>query len=148
LPLADNYGFKSLAFIVNPFDWGTDNWREINLTKHVDLNINILSEIVERGKELGVTVGFVKISNKFSSSKSNNNNKIKSLCSWPYSKLLITSDMRIVPCCHISNPDVIEIGNLRNSESVTKEWFSDSYQSFRSAHSTGEIPDPCKSCYK
>jgi len=60
---------------------------------------------------------------------------------------MISSDSRIVPCCHISNPDFFEI-EAEGASNMAEIWHSKAYQAFRGSHLKGEIPDVCRPCYR
>ena len=81
--------------------------------------------------------------NKYSQKENN-------ICPWPFSRLYISSDNRVVPCCIIGNPDIYEFENCENisiSEKIKKIWDSNDMNEFREAHLRGEIPEVCKFCY-
>jgi radical SAM protein with 4Fe4S-binding SPASM domain len=59
---------------------------------------------------------------------------------------MVTSDMRIVPCCTISNPDSFEIGH-GGAQDFTATWFGEEYRNFRQAHLDGNLPEVCRACY-
>jgi MoaA/NifB/PqqE/SkfB family radical SAM enzyme len=72
----------------------------------------------------------------------------KTLCPWPFERAFVSSDLRVVPCCYIGNPDIIQIGStLTGQETITDVWRSEAYKEFRRAHLTGNIPTVCKGCY-
>ena len=144
IPLARDLGFTSIAFETEPFDWGSVSWREKNSLAFQILEPDKIERLVSQGQECGVEVGFVEIVQRYSTDP-----KDFSLCSWPFSKIFISSDDRVVPCCHISNPDHFEIGKgIGETNSVSDVWFGNEYEKFRQAHISGAIPDACSSCYK
>lgn len=144
IPLARELGFKTIAFETEAFDWGSSLWRDTNSQVTRTISQEDIAVLVDQGVKYGVTVGFVEITQRYTTEP-----KISSLCNWPFSKIFISSDDRVVPCCHISNPDHFEIGNgLTDAISATDSWFGESYKSFRASHATGNIPDACSSCYK
>lgn len=144
IPLARDLGFTSIAFETEPFDWGSVSWREKNSLAFQILEPDKIERLISQGQECGVEVGFVEIVQRYSTDP-----KDFSLCSWPFSKIFISSDDRVVPCCHISNPDHFEIGKgIGETSSVSDVWFGNDYEKFRQAHISGAIPDACSSCYK
>lgn len=144
IPFASNLGFRSISFGTEAFDWGSSSWRDKNSQDARVISYDDMWKLVDQGFQYGVTVGFVEITQRYIAEP-----KISSLCSWPYSKIFISSDDRVVPCCHISNPDYFEIGNgLSDTISATDSWFGKEYQVFRDLHTNGKIPDACSSCYK
>jgi pyrroloquinoline quinone biosynthesis protein E len=144
IPFAKKLGFTSLAFETEPFDWGSASWRDKNSKVSQILEPENFVRLVNQGQEHGVEVGFVEIVQRFSTQPEDH-----ALCSWPFSKIFISSDDRVVPCCHISNPDHFEIEHgIGENRSVVDVWFGDDYRSFRQNHISGNIPEACRSCYK
>ncbi len=144
VPFASELGFRAISLGTEAFDWGSSIWRNKNSQDSQIISYEEMWKLVDQGKKYGVTVGFVEITQRYTAER-----KISSLCSWPYSKIFISSDDRVVPCCHISNPDHFEIGKgLSDVISASDSWFSDEYQNFRDLHTAGNIPDACSSCYK
>jgi len=134
--LAARLGFRSLVFSLQLHGWGDDEFADRNKDEMVDLPRGHLQALVERGYEVGVKVAFWDVSSKFD--KDN-------LCPWPFSRAVVTSDLRTVPCCMIGDPDKFEIGK---GMTFMQAWKSDEYKQFRQAHRDGKIPEVCKSCYK
>jgi len=69
----------------------------------------------------------------------------ENMCAWPFTRTLVSSDMKVGPCCMISNPD---IANLGDGNDLIKTWNSKTYQDFRKSHLEGNIPKYCENCYK
>lgn len=144
VPFAKNLGFTSIAFETEPFDWGSVSWREKNSQITGVLAVEEIDRLVSQGRDCEVEVGFVEIIQRYTAEP-----KISSLCSWPFSKIFISSDDRVVPCCHISNPDHFEIGHgIGENNSVSDVWFGEDYGNFRQSHISGNIPVACQSCYR
>jgi len=73
----------------------------------------------------------------------------QSICPWPFERAFVSSDQRVVPCCYIGNPDVLQIGGqLDEKNTFTGVWTSDDYRSFRQAHLDGNLPKACVGCYQ
>jgi pyrroloquinoline quinone biosynthesis protein E len=70
----------------------------------------------------------------------------KNLCPWPFERAFVSSDLRVVPCCIIANPDVSEVGVI--DKDFASVWKGETMTKFREAHLQGEIPDVCAFCYK
>jgi pyrroloquinoline quinone biosynthesis protein E len=135
-------GFKSQVFSLDLTDWGQEKWRSIH-DRHnqVDgINPETSWKLVAYGKKLGVKVSFWNISEKYRAGS------LKTICSWPFERAFVSSDLRIVPCCMIANPDVMELGEA--SSGFSKVWQSDVYSKFRRDHLSGNIPRACKACYQ
>lgn len=54
--------------------------------------------------------------------------------------------MKVVPCCMIANPDVLEIGDAKAG--FGDVWKGADYAAFRRAHLSGNIPAACQICYR
>jgi pyrroloquinoline quinone biosynthesis protein E len=139
--LAHEMGFKSMGFSLNLVDFGVERWREINdaVTVEYTFTHGEARELMAKGKQLGIKVRFWSVTQKYTTDQP------EKLCPWPFERAYISSDLRIVPCCIIGNPDVSEIGSAR--ESFSDSWFGPEMRRFREAHLKGEIPAVCQSCY-
>lgn len=138
---AHELGFRRLSLALNLNDWGQDAWQEANTSATVENEItaDALQRVYDRGRELGIEVSFWHNTSKYSSSKK------EKLCPWPFDRAYVASDMRIVACCLIGNPDVHEIGKASDFK---KLWFGDAYREFRTAHLEGRVPRICEGCYE
>lgn len=138
--LAEELGFARLTFALDLTDWRQDEWKirieKINTGQIFDQKM--AETLIKIGKKKGVEVTFWDVAEKF------NTDKIEHLCPWPFERLYISSDMRIVPCCGISNPNVLNLGDARD---LSKEWNNEKIRKFRKMHLEGNIPSICKSCY-
>jgi MoaA/NifB/PqqE/SkfB family radical SAM enzyme len=143
--VAAELGFTNQVFSLDVSDWGTQLWHDRNELVDVekDLDHNRLFRLIELGKERGIRVRFWVVTQKFSTESADK------VCGWPFERAFVSSDLRVVPCCIISNPDTLQIGPKISAEnSLTDVWFGDDYREFRKAHLEGRIPDACKGCYK
>ena len=140
--IASELGFSNQCFSLDMHGWGISDWVTINnsrIAQSSSLTEERLLGLVKLGRELNVRVEFWTNSSKYSTSSE------ESLCPWPFERYMVSSDMRVTPCCMISNPDVLEIGRGLDYESV---WDSDSYKKFRLSHLQGSIPKACRMCYE
>lgn len=137
---AAEMGFKRMTYSLSLTDWGQVKWAKANaaVTAEDMVTPELAHAAIERGKQLGVEVTFWDVTSKYSTDRPDH------LCAWPFERAFVSSDMRVVPCCIIANPDVAELG--RGVE-FTKVWQSDQYQEFRRAHLEGRIPKVCEMCY-
>jgi len=140
--ISQTLGITSVTFSIDIFDWGSTSWRDINSQKTAELRAEALAHLVDVGTRLGVRVGFVRVTKKFSAT-----GPASGRCKWPFSAVMVSSDNRIVPCCHISNPDFFEI-EADGSANMGEIWHSEAYHDFRTSHVAGEIPDVCRPCYR
>ena len=126
-------------------DFGLARWHEINAAASAERNLDIdfLLGLVERGTERGLRVRFWNTTSKYSTETPDG------LCPWPFERAYISSDQRVVPCCFIGNPDVVEIGTRpEKPASFASVWFGLDFQAFRQAHLDGNIPHYCRGCYR
>ena len=139
--LAHEMGFKSMAFSLNLVDFGIERWRKINDSVTVERSFNYVEaeKLIAHGDALGIQVRFWNVTDKYTVDRSEN------LCPWPFERAYISSDLRVVPCCIIGNPDVSEVGDA--GQSFSDVWSGDNFRKFRQAHLDGDIPSVCKSCY-
>lgn len=142
--LAKEMGFRTMVFALNLSDWAQVDWAERNQGVSVEdeFDPQVGQKLIQYGEELGVTVRFWVNQEKFSTESP------ERLCPWPFERAYVASDMRVVPCCHIGNPDVHQIGErLGGGEGFSDIWTSQTYNEFRQSHLDGKIPDVCRSCY-
>jgi len=138
--LAAELGFRRLVFSLELTDWGQKKWQETN--RRVYRADQFTSErgqrLVKLGEEAGVDVRFWYIDEQYDL-------KVREkLCPWPWNRAYVSSDMRVVPCCKVGNPQVYDLGPAENFEET---WNSDKYRAFRRMHMQGKLPFICKSCY-
>ena len=139
--LAHEMKFQSVVFSMSLTDWGLDNWSATNnaVTAEGVLSLDFAQELVKLGESCGVAVTFWNMSSVYDSSSH------KTMCQWPFGRAFVSSDMRVVPCCMIANPDTAELGSAVN---FTETWFGAEYQNFRQCHLDGDIPKICQKCYR
>jgi pyrroloquinoline quinone biosynthesis protein E len=140
--LAHEMGFKSMGFSLNLVDFGTDRWRDINdsVTVEKSFTRREADALMARGRELGIKVRFWSVTQKY------NTDSPAGMCPWPFERAYVASDLRIVPCCIIGNPDVSEVGSAK--EGFSQAWYGETMRDFREAHLRGDIPKVCVSCYE
>ena len=136
--LAAELGFQHLVFSTQLHGWGDDALAARNAGEEVGLGEEEARLLVALGSRKGVRVAFWDVSQKFEA-------KPGKRCPWPFSRAVVTSDLRTVPCCMIGNPDAFEIGA---GKQFGENWLGAEYTEFRQAHLDGEIPAVCRSCYK
>lgn len=139
--LGREMGFQRLTFALNLTDWGQEAWNTVNSAVTVEDSVSPQSaqEVIERGSRAGLEVTFWNITSKYSVASP------EKLCPWPFQRAYVSSDMRIVPCCKIANPEVADLGDGRD---FTTQWHGEAYQQFRQTHLSGNIPKICKGCYE
>jgi len=141
--LAARLGFKHQVFSLELVDWGLAEWRAANHAVSVEdeLDPDALLALVGLGMEQGVQVRFWNTTDKYSRG---------SPCPWPFERAYVSSDLRVVPCCTIGNPDVCQIGpalDPGDPHAFGERWQGPDFVAFRTAHLEGRIPEVCKACY-
>lgn len=144
--LAAALGFKHHTFSLELVDWGLAEWRAANDLVSVEdqLDPAALLRLVELGADLGVEVRFWNTTEKYSVRASG------TLCPWPFERAYVSSDLRVVPCCTIGNPDVYQVGpalDPHDPQAFARHWRGPEFVAFRRAHLEGRIPQICRSCY-
>ena len=145
IDLIAGIGGKSLNYTFSISEFGDKLWHQENDSKKVneELSYSECLNLLDYAKARGVELTFWAGLNKYSQEDNN-------ICPWPFSRLYISSDNRVVPCCIIGNPDIYEFENnddVSISEKIKQVWNSNELKEFREAHLHGEIPDVCKFCY-
>jgi len=139
--LGSQLGFKRITFSLDLHGWGQDHVaaanRELAVSEAEVLNRAFLA--LERGTELGVEVTYWRNTTKYDVHEPSR------LCPWPFERAFVSSDLRVVPCCMIGNPEVVELGPALDFATT---WNSEAYRAFRRAHIEGRLPDACKACYE
>ena len=138
--LAADLGFERLTLSLDLNDWGQEAWKTINdrVDIHRQFDLDMADHLVDLGRQLDVNVTFWFIDEKFDASDP------RTVCPWPFERGYISSDMRLVPCCMMANPEVFDLGDARH---LTEAWNGERMRRFRKMHLDGAIPAPCRSCY-
>lgn len=139
--LAVKLGFERLTFCLDLNDWGQKRWRDVNdqIDMHRQVDISWANHLIELGRKLNLEVTFWFLDEKYDTKD------INKLCPWPFERAYISSDMQIVPCCMISNPQIVTLGDAKD---LSNEWKNIRYQEFRKKHITGKLPHYCRTCYE
>lgn len=141
IELAKQMGFRRLSFAMCLNDWGQEKWKRKNmeLQSGWEFENNEWQSVVEKSKIHGVELTIWKQGASYSTNSPNN------VCPWPFERPYISAEMKIVPCCMISNPNVINFGDARD---LVRLWNGSAYSKFRQNHLNGEIPQYCCYCYR
>lgn len=138
LNFAHSVGFKRLTLSMELRDWeGHNGLNENNRQKRISETITQewIDRLLKKADEIGLNLTFWHVSDRFTRSN---------ICFWPFERLLLTSEKKIVPCCIIADPAIFNFGILDDFEKV---WFGEEMNSFRASHIAGDIPDICRMCY-
>lgn len=138
--LAAELGFERCTLSLDLNDWGQEAWKKTNDANEVSekMSPEQAARLIATGRERGVEVTFWYMDKKYELGNLDN------LCPWPFSRGYVSSDMRLVPCCMIANPEVIDLGDATKLGEV---WNGPKMQGFRKAHLSGKLPNVCKVCY-
>jgi len=133
--------FKNIVFSLELVDWGQDDWKSRNskISASGLINNDRIFSLVDKGEVLGIKVRFWRQTQKYTTKSP------EKLCPWPFERVYISSDMRVVACCVIGNPEVSDLGNAHDFLTL---WNEKTMLNFRAQHLTGNLPDYCKSCYE
>ncbi|NDE54817.1 MAG: radical SAM protein [Actinobacteria bacterium] len=132
---AKELGFKKLGVSLSLHRWGSKEWQtylDHNLVQHSEAQ---LTELLTEAERHSIEIGIEDVSEKYSAT---------SLCPWPFERIHIAADERIVPCCMVSNPDTYNLGKFI---SLDHDWNSDAYLSLRRGHLLANLPAICTHCY-
>lgn len=66
----------------------------------------------------------------------------RKLCRWPWERVFISCEGHVCPCCIVSDPQIINLGNLFEN-SFRKIWRGTAYQQLRQGLVQGPVPDCC-----
>jgi len=138
---AQELGFERLTLSLDLNDWGQEQWKKLNdfLDVREAFRSDQIQALIDLGKQHQVEVTFWFIDKKYDTDNPSH------LCPWPFERAYVSSDMRVVPCCLIANPEVTDLGDARD---FSKVWNGDDMITFRKMHLQGQIPKICQSCYK
>jgi len=137
--LAFKMNFKRLSFSVSLNDWGREAWNQSN--KQLQINKFTPEEhakLIKLSKAHDIDITLWEQGSRYSTESK------EKLCSWVFNRPYISSDLKVVPCCMIADPDVVNFGDSRDFSNV---WNNKNYQNFRQLHIDGKIPNCCKNCY-
>ena len=141
---AAELGFPCQAFSLELSDWGLEHWSDHNsqLSVKSGLSHRRLQGLIDLGRRLGVDVRFWDVGEKYRLGDP------ATLCPWPFERAYVGSDLRVVPCCYVGNPDVYQIGApIEETRSFADSWQSGTYARFRRMHLESTLPEVCRPCY-
>jgi pyrroloquinoline quinone biosynthesis protein E len=133
-------GFRRLTFSIGLGDWGQQEMRDRNQPHQVEefLSDDALQRLVALGEADGIDVTFWCLRAQYVAGAK------ETLCPWPFVWGYVSTELKMVPCCMIGNPEVIQLGDAAK---LSQTWNGPDYQAFRQAHLDGRIPDHCLNCY-
>ncbi len=139
IKICSKIGFNQIVFSLDLHGSGNSQFYNENLGKSVlnKMNREKLEQAIKFGNKNNIKVEYWSINEKFNN---------KNICHWPFERFYISSDLRIVPCCMIGNPDHFEIETSKKK--FVEKWLSKEYEKFRFNHLNGNIPKCCKNCYE
>jgi len=137
--IAAQMEFRRLTLSVGLGDWGKESMKEtIGELQPNGLSHAEEERVLALGREYGVDVSLWGVSDKYELGNTDN------MCVMPFTRGYVGSDLRIVPCGGIGDPDVYCLGDARE---FTEAWNGPAYTAFRKAHLAGTPPQCCQFCY-
>jgi len=135
-------GLKHLNYSFTVSEFGSKEWNSVNSLKSVVQSIDQkeIDNLIDYANQKGVALTFWIGTMKYKPNSPN-------CCPWPFSRAYLSSDMRIVPCCIIGNPDTFEFKSEKEPADFLEIWESKEYKQFRIDHLNGTFPEVCKYCY-
>lgn len=135
-------GLKHINYSFAVSEFGTKEWNSVNSLKSVvqSMDQEEIDSLLDYANKKGVALTFWIGTMKYKPKSPN-------CCPWPFSRAYVSSDMRIVPCCIIGNPDTFEFKSENGSADFLNIWDSKEYKQFRIDHLNGSFPEVCKYCY-
>ena len=135
-------GLKNLNYSFAVSEFGSKEWNSVNSLKSVFHSIDQqeVDSLVDYANNKGVSLTFWLGTMRYKPNSPN-------CCPWPFSRAYVSSDMRIVPCCIIGDPDTFEFKSEEGQTDFLKIWESNEYKQFRTDHLNGTFPEACKYCY-
>jgi pyrroloquinoline quinone biosynthesis protein E len=134
--LGHELGFKRMTFSLDLYTW---NGTVSAVSATTSVTPQMARKAMELGRDLGIEVTFWQLTSRYRTGDT------KTVCPWPFERAFISSDLRIVPCCMVSDPGLVDLGDARD---FARAWNGDLYRKFRMAHLTGRLPNVCEQCYE
>jgi radical SAM protein with 4Fe4S-binding SPASM domain len=140
IQLAKDTNVDEITFQTFLNNWAQDNIKSITKDLEVDTSsqkyFTMIDEAQQRAKELNVKLNIYK----------DNYLSKKNKCRWPFRSAFISANGDVVPCCVLSNSDIIKMGNIFE-EPFKDIWNSKAYIEFRERIKKHDLYDFCKNCY-
>ncbi len=138
--LASGLGVDSLTLQPDVTFWGKEEFRkkikEKTLSKQRGEVAKIIGEAQIKAKEKGLNFVYVR-KTKFTSQKP---------CVWPWQAGFISTDGRMVPCCLLADPEIINFGNVLNTP-FKEIWNGEKMKNLRKSLKEKKFRDYCRDCY-
>lgn len=139
--LCRGLGFDDLTYQIQLASWGQDYWVNINKNKQINFHADQIQEDFAKIRQMASQQKFaVRIyeENALSFNKK---------CRWPFQSSYIATDGSVVPCAPVSDPKVVNFGNV-NASSYETIWKSEAYSRLRENIRDNKLDDYCKDCYQ
>jgi len=138
--LAKQLGIPKVTFQTFLSDWKNTEVQKFNQTISFDKKFDELKRTIKKAQGIAK-----KYEIKLDVYKGNFLSK-ENKCVWPFTSAFIASNGDVVPCCVISDSDVISMGNVFQTP-FKQIWNSKKYIDFRKSIKHHQLNDFCKSCY-
>lgn len=138
--ILSDLGFDRAVFALTLNHWGIRFWKDKNSKETIfdQFDISMANHLIELGKKYGIEITFWLCDKKYNAIYYSN------LCQMPFQRIYVSSDLKLVPCGMVGNPETFCLGN---ADKIIEEWNGNKFTSFREAHIKGSVPNICKSCY-
>ncbi|MEW6599773.1 MAG: radical SAM protein [Nitrospirota bacterium] len=138
--LAAELNVDSLTLQPDVTYWGKDEFREKIRRKSLSNQGKAVAELVEeaqkKAEEKGLNFVYVR-KTRFTPGNP---------CVWPWQAGFISTDGRMVPCCLLADPDIINFGNVLDIP-FKEIWNGDRIKELRRTIKEGKLNHYCRDCY-
>ncbi|MCJ7635826.1 SPASM domain-containing protein, partial [Candidatus Bathyarchaeota archaeon] len=119
--------------------WGKEEFRrkvkEKLLSNQSGEVAEIIKEAQSKAKEKGLN--FIYVTKRLTPQRP---------CVWPWQAGFISTDGRMTPCCVLSDPEIINFGNVVDA-SFGEIWNGNKMKALRKTIKEGKLHDFCRDCY-
>lgn len=138
--LAVELGVDSLTLQPDVTFWGKDEFREKMKGKSLSGQAGKAADIVEvaknKAKERGLNFIYIR-KTRFTPQKP---------CVWPWQAGFVATDGRMVPCCLLADPEIINFGNILETP-FRDIWNGEQIKALRRSLKEGNYRHFCQDCY-
>ncbi len=138
--LACDLGVDSLSLQPDVTYWGKDEFRGKIGKKSLSNKAEEVSAIIEdarnKAREKGLNFIYIR-KTRFTPEQP---------CVWPWQAGFIATDGRMVPCCLLADPEIINFGNILETP-FSEIWNGKEMKKFRNMLKEGNLSHYCRDCY-
>ncbi len=138
--LACDLGVDSLSLQPDVTYWGKEEFRgkikEKALSNKAEEVSKIIKEAQDKASKKGLNFIYIR-KTRFTPEQP---------CVWPWQAGFIATDGRMVPCCLLADPEIINFGNLLNTP-FKQIWNGEEMKNLRRSLKEENFRDYCRDCY-